>query len=250
MGFTVGDYLSIGASILGNAYEAEAKTAQYKEQIKQLVKQRNFDVQNINLQRRDLYEQLVGQIVKTRMNMQGLAGSVSANLNETLSAGGRTAGLIERSLQADESRAVSSMQDVYTKKSAELNANIEMANENLSNQISNTPRPRFDMWSTISNLATAFGVYSQAKHREDMLSINGMETDLWGRVKMKPQGYASVNLPDTSRNWWEPLPSMVSQLGVSDNFDWLGKNIGKNQYPFDLNTHWTGHYKGYYDMKG
>ena len=181
IGLTIGEALKIGTQFYGGLRQHKLLAKQYNARVGQIGRQWTYGVQAMQQQRRDMFEHIVGEIEKVRLNQAKLKGSVMADLNEQYAAGGRTASLIERNMEGDEARAVKSLQDLYAAKNKELNYNLEVATVNRDNQIAAIEKPDHKglMIQGITNLWS--GLFNIGMNIQK-LKDSGTTMNLFGRV--------------------------------------------------------------------
>nr|DAW75720.1 MAG TPA: hypothetical protein [Caudoviricetes sp.] len=181
IGFTIGEALKIGMQWKAGLKKQQMLKDQYIAQVNTHLKNFNYNVQALQAKRQDVYEQIVGEIEKVRMNQAKLKSSVVADLNEQYAGGGRTADLIERDMDAAEGRAVFSLQDLFRKQSHEINQNIETAQITRDSAVKGIPKPdhKAIMWE---NLIQTFQSITNIMGRNQQLSDAGGKIDIFGRV--------------------------------------------------------------------
>ena len=119
----MGVAFTLGSSLLGVYSQNKALEAQgraNRETARSMVQSMNYNLQNLEQERRDIFEATVQELERTQMQGRRLSSSVNAAVNEGLSGGGRTASLLMRSCEADTNRAAQSVKDNYQKRSNEI----------------------------------------------------------------------------------------------------------------------------------
>lgn len=135
----------------------EAQGRANLETARSMVQSMNYNLQNLEQQRRDIFEATVQELEKTQLQGRRLSSSVDAAVNEGLSGGGRTAALISRSSAADTYRAMASVKDNYTKRSNEIDLNKEAALLNTRAQIRSIREvQKPSLLSTLMSIGTAY----------------------------------------------------------------------------------------------
>ena len=134
-----------------------------------MVQSMNYNLQNLEQERRDIFEATVQELERTQLQGRRLSSSVNTAVNEGLSGGGRTASLLMRSSEADTNRAVQSVKDNYRKRSNEIDLNKEAALLNTKAQIRSireVQKPSF--LGTLVSLGTA---YLGAKQEQEKIKL-------------------------------------------------------------------------------
>lgn len=122
-----------------------------------MVTSMNYSLQNLEQERRDIFEATVQELEKTQLQGRRLATSVDAAVHEGLQGGGRTANLLMRSGRADTHRAMESVRGNYQKQSNEIDLNKEAAVLNTRAQIRSirdVQKP--SLLGTLTQLGTAY----------------------------------------------------------------------------------------------
>lgn len=224
--FDIGSILSIGASYLGGIASMKDARNRYIAQVKSAVKSTNYDLQNFNQMRVDAYESTVEELVKIRSNQQAIQSSVMAGLNENHEAGGHTHDLLERAMQGDEARAVSSVQQNLLKQNQEINYNMLMSQLNLQGYVNSIEKPQYKSMM-VNNLVNTYAGIMQVNDREKSLALKGYETNIWGKIvpKKSDENYTSIQQYPTN-----PSLSLAEK-------DWLGKATEYN-FKTPLGIYW------------
>ena len=153
----------------GRANEATARS---------MVQSMNYSLQNLEQERRDVFEATVQELERTQHQGRRLTASVGAAVAEGLQGGGRTADLLLRSSHADTARAMASVKDNYAKKSNEIDLNKEAALLNTRAQIRSireVQKPSF--LGTAIQLGTAYLGARQEDERIKLMRLNaGVES--------------------------------------------------------------------------
>lgn len=168
---------SVGVQTLGSYMGQRSTVAAYQEmmdaQAKNAITQMNYNIMGLEQQRTDAFDQAVQQISNTRMNAMQLNGQVKAAVNETME--GRTARVLVRSAEGDTARAVSSIQENYSRKSNELDLNRENQVKSTQSYLENLNASAPKMPSAFSNFldftGNALGAYTGAKNWENSQKI-------------------------------------------------------------------------------
>lgn len=168
----MGVAFTLGSSLLGVYSQNKALEAQgraNRETARSMVQSMNYNLQNLEQERRDIFEATVQELERTQMQGRRLSSSVNAAVNEGLSGGGRTASLLMRSSEADTNRAAQSVKDNYHKRSNEIDLNKEAALLNTKAQIRSireVQKPSF--LGTLVSLGTA---YLGAKQEQEKIKL-------------------------------------------------------------------------------
>lgn len=134
-----------------------------------MVTSMNYSLQNLEQERRDIFEATVQELERTQLQGRRLTSSVSAATSEGLQGGGRTANLLVRSAEADTHRAMASVKDNYQKKSNEVDLNKEAALMNTRAQIRSireVQKPA--LLGTLAQLGTA---YLGARQEQEKINL-------------------------------------------------------------------------------
>lgn len=116
-------YAAVGMKALGLWQENKARAQVAKSQAEDATLSMNYQLMNYEQARADAYDEVVGEIIKTRQNSMQLNSQVNAAVAEEMAGGGRTADQIRRSAAGDTARTVFSIQDNYRRKSNEIDLN-------------------------------------------------------------------------------------------------------------------------------
>lgn len=122
-----------------------------------MVTAMNYNLQNLEQERRDIFEATVQELEKTQLQGKRLTASVDAAVHEGLQGGGRTAHLLMRGGRADTHRAMESVRGNYQKQSNEIDLNKEAAVLNTRAQIRSirdVQKP--SLLGTLAQLGTAY----------------------------------------------------------------------------------------------
>ena len=134
-----------------------------------MVTSMNDSLQNLEQERRDIFEATVQELERTQLQGRRLTSSVSAAISEGLQGGGRTANLLVRSAEADTHRAMASVKDNYQKKSNEVDLNKEAALMNTRAQIRSIREvQKPSLLGTIAQLGTA---YLGARQEQEKINL-------------------------------------------------------------------------------
>lgn len=170
----------------------------------------NYNLQNLEQQRRDAFEATIQELEKTRLQGNRQEAGVVAAVNEGLAGGGRTANLLIRSAQADTNRAVTSTKSNYRKKSNEIDLNREATLFNGRQAVASVPQlEKPSLLSTALQLGTA---YYNTKQTLDSISAI--------RTQAGVSGGASGGVSSTSA--FSPMfsPTTSSSGNYAMNLDW------------------------------
>ena len=121
-------------SFMGQRSNAKAINAAKMKQAKNMIKSSNYALQDLEGSRRGAFESTVAAIMQAQHQGKGLKDQVMNAVNEEMGEG-RTANLIERSVDGDTARAVNSMQHNYREKSDEISQNMERTVMNTQAQL-------------------------------------------------------------------------------------------------------------------
>lgn len=116
--------LSIGSQFLGDRNNAKAVARAQRMKARNAITTMNYNFQNFEAQRRDMFDVAVGELEKINLNARGLQETVNVALGEEQGEG-RTARAIQRSTEAMGQRAMSSVKDNYVRQSNEIDLNKE-----------------------------------------------------------------------------------------------------------------------------
>lgn len=171
--------ISTGLSVAGDymSQRAQAKSAQaaMDAQAKAAITEMNWNIQDLEQQRTDAFDQAVAEISNTRLNSLQLNSGVKAAVSETMT--GRTANMIVRSAEGDTARAVSSIQDNYSRKSNEIDLNRERQVKSTQQYLQNLNDSATKMPSRFTNFlsaaATGLSNYTQARNIMNTQKVNG-----------------------------------------------------------------------------
>lgn len=134
-----------------------------------MVTSMNYSLQNLEQERRDIFEATVQELERTQLQGRRLTSSVSAATSEGLQGGGRTANLLVRSAEADTHRAMASVKDNYQKKSNEVDLNKEATLMNTRAQIRSIREvQKPSLLGTLAQLGTA---YLGARQEQEKINL-------------------------------------------------------------------------------
>lgn len=169
---------------IGTLVGASASASAAKSQIKGAVTAMNFNLQNLEQQRRDAYDAAVNEIMENQMSSRRLQGSVEAATATDLPGGGRTADLIRRSVKADELRATGSIKDNYARQSDEINLNREAVAKNTQAQTKAIAKStKYNNLTTLLGLAnTGVTAWNQHSTLQNEAKAKGYKLDKYGRA--------------------------------------------------------------------
>lgn len=175
----------VGLQAMG-MYQQYSSQAKYLEaQATGATKEMNYAFQNYEIERQDAYDAAVNDIIKTRINQMQLNSQVYAALAEGYAGGGRTANRLKRASEADTSRAVSSIQDNYTRKSNEVDLNKETKLISTKDTLENLRKQgKISGWQKLGDVAslaaTAVSGYDQYKTQKQAAENAGGSFNFWG----------------------------------------------------------------------
>lgn len=169
----MGMAFTMASTIFGIYSQNKALEAQGRANVataRSMVTSMNYSLQNLEQERRDIFEATVQELERTQLQGRRLTSSVRAAVHEGLQGGGRTADLLIRSGHADTNRAMASVKDNYTKKSNEIDLNKEAALMNTRAQIRSirdVQKP--SLLGTIAQLGTAYLGARQEQERVNLM---------------------------------------------------------------------------------
>ena len=207
----MGVAFTLGSSLLGVYSQNKALEAQgraNRETARSMIQSMNYNLQNLEQERRDIFEATVQELERTQMQGRRLSSSVNAAVNEGLSGGGRTASLLMRSSEADTNRAAQSVKDNYHKRSNEIDLNKEAALLNTKAQIRSireVQKPSF--LGTLVSLGTAY-----LGARQEQEKINLMRAQAGIGKDNKLAGSSSVGFVSQLLNQTAYQPFQFSNL--------------------------------------
>lgn len=181
---------SVAMQGLGIYQKNNSAAAMAEAQATGSYKSMNYAFQNYEIERQDAYDAAVNEITKTRINQMRLNSSVNAAIMEGYSGGGRTAARLMRAADADTSRAVSSIQDNYLRKSSEIDMNKEQTLLSTKDYIAGLKAQyKPNKWGDLISLAgTALGAYSSYRTQRTMSEAVGGGWDFWRGAVPKATG--------------------------------------------------------------
>ena len=154
----------------------EAQGRANAETARSMVTSMNYSLQNLEQERRDVFEATVAELERTQLQGRRLTASVDAAVHEGLQGGGRTAQLLMRSGAADVHRAVASVKDNYQKRSNEIDLNKETTLLNTRAQIRSIREvQKPSIFGTLLNLGTA---YLGGKQEEEKLKLMRLQAGI------------------------------------------------------------------------
>lgn len=169
----MGMAFTMASTIFGIYSQNKALEAQGRANLataRSMVTSMNYSLQNLEQERRDIFEATVQELERTQLQGRRLTSSVSAAVSEGLQGGGRTANLLVRSAEADTHRATASVKDNYQKKSNEVDLNKEAALLNTRAQIRSIREvQKPSLLGTIAQLGTAYLGARQEQERINLL---------------------------------------------------------------------------------
>ena len=126
----MGVALAVTSTLMGMYSQNQALIEQGKvnqQNARNYVTTMNYNFQNLEQQRHDIFESTVDELEKDKLQGHRLEAQVAAAVNEGLEGGGRTADLLKRAAQADTNRATAQVKANYKKQSNEMDLNKETA---------------------------------------------------------------------------------------------------------------------------
>ena len=226
----MGTTIAIASSIFGVYAQNKALEAQGRANLqtaRNMITSMNYSLQNLEQERRDVFEATVQELEKTQIQGRRLTTSVEAAVNEGMAGGGRTAHLLKRASRADTSRALASVKDNYQKKSSEIDLNKEVALLNTKQQIrSSKEGEKPSLLGTLMQLGTGYlGAKNQAESIDLLRTQAGIRKDA---AVTNP--FSSYQLPINSY----PAPNYH---GIFGDIDWTKKKFTFDYVnPFTQNT--------------
>lgn len=210
-------WIAVGMQLLSTYNQNNALIAQGRANVntaKSYWQSTNYSIANMDKQRRDAFEAATDELAQTRLQGLRLVSSVNAAVNEGIMGGGRTANLISRSASNDLYRATDSVKSNYSKKSNEIDLNIESAALSGANQvksIQNVEAPSF--LSTALDLVSS---YYQGKNMQEEISAR--------------RSKAGVSSSSGSRS--KPLSPVFDLQYTAGNSWGVPRAFGGNKYTF------------------
>lgn len=160
--------LSTFGSFMGQSSMASAAQELMNAQAKAAITEMNWNIMDLEQQRTDAFDLAVADISNTRLNSLQLNSGVKAAVAETMS--GRTAKLIERTVEGDTARTVASIQDNYDRKSNEVDLNRERAvlstHAYLENLNASAPKMPSRLSNFVSFAGDALGAWANVRGGE------------------------------------------------------------------------------------
>lgn len=191
-----------------------------------MVTSMNYSLQNLEQERRDIFEATVQELERTQLQGRRLTSSVSAAVSEGLQGGGRTANLLVRSADADTHRAMASVKDNYQKKSNEVDLNKEATLMNTKAQIRSirdVQKP--SLLGTIAQLGTAY-----LGARQEQEKINLMRKQAGVGQDKPPMGAGGVHFA------WDAADKIYKASYQPFSFQSLLGDIDHKQTKFTFNV--------------
>nr|DAW75309.1 MAG TPA: putative internal virion protein B [Caudoviricetes sp.] len=191
-----------------------------------MVTSMNYSLQNLEQERRDIFEATVQELERTQLQGRRLTSSVSAAVSEGLQGGGRTANLLVRSAEADTHRAMASVKDNYQKKSNEVDLNKEATLMNTKAQIRSirdVQKP--SLLGTIAQLGTAY-----LGARQEQEKINLMRKQAGVGQDKPPMGAGGVHFA------WDAADKIYKASYQPFSFQSLLGDIDHKQTKFTFNV--------------
>ena len=163
---------TLGSSLFGIYAQNKALEAQGRanvETARSMVTSMNYSIQNLEQQRRDIFEATVEELEKTQLQGRRLTSSVDAAINEGLAGGGRTAALLSRAGDADTYRAMASVKSNYQKRSNEIDLNKEATVLNTRAQIRSIREA--EKPSLLGTLVSLGSAYIGARQQDEQIKL-------------------------------------------------------------------------------
>lgn len=177
----IGFGLEVAGNYIGQRSSAKANQAAMDAQAKAAIRELNYSWQNYEAERTDAFDAAVAEIEKTRTNALGLNSGVKAAVYENMS--GNTANLLIRNVEGDTARAVSSIQDNYSRKSNEIDLNKDAkrisTQDYLKNLNASAPRTPSRFANFISTAASGLNWYTKGMNQKNSVMAAGQEHNWW-----------------------------------------------------------------------
>lgn len=169
--------------------EANNKTAQG------YIQSMNYSFQNYETERRAAFAQQIESMTKDRLNAHRQEAGVKAAVNEDFAGGGRTAGLINRAVRADESRVASQSKANFERKMNEIDLNKEASLINTKNAINSIAAVETPSYFTqaMELFSDYLGVKNGLDNISSMRKKAGVEGGSTGKFK-STEGVRQVDL--------------------------------------------------------
>ena len=191
-----------------------------------MVTSMNYSLQNLEQERRDIFEATVQELERTQLQGRRLTSSVSAAISEGLQGGGRTANLLVRSADADTHRAMASVKDNYQKKSNEVDLNKEATLMNTRAQIRSIREvQKPSLLGTLAQLGTA---YLGARQEQEKINLLRKQAGV-GEDK-PPMGAGGVHFA------WDAADKIYKASYQPFSFQSLLGDIDHKQTKFTFNV--------------
>ena len=202
---TVGNYI-------GQSSSAAATQAAMDAQAKAAIRELNYSWQNYEAERTDAFDAAVAEIEKTRVNALGLNSGVKAAVYENMS--GNTANLLIRNVEGNTARAVSSIQDNYSRKSNEIDLNKDAkrisTQDYLKNLNASAPKTPSRFANFVSTAASGLNWYTKGMNQKNSVMAAGQEHNWWTAGAKSSSGSIGSGLTYVGNN---PL-SKWRQTGI------------------------------------
>ena len=191
-----------------------------------MVTSMNYSLQNLEQERRDIFEATVQELERTQLQGRRLTSSVSAAISEGLQGGGRTANLLVRSADADTHRAMASVKNNYQKKSNEVDLNKEATLMNTRAQIRSIREvQKPSLLGTLAQLGTA---YLGARQEQEKIKLLRKQAGV-GEDK-PPMGAGGVHFA------WDAADKIYKASYQPFSFQSLLGDIDHKQTKFTFNV--------------
>jgi len=193
--------LTMGSTLFSIRSQNKALEAQGRANVataRSMLTSMNYNLQNLEQERRDIFEATVQELERTQLQGRRLTSSVAAAVNEGLSGGGRTADLLLRSSEADTARAVASVKDNYQKKSNEIDLSREVAILNARQQISSIRQvQKPSVFGTMLQLGTS---YLGARQEDERVRLMRLQAGIPDKKAPDPRrGGVHLNWDDADK---------------------------------------------------
>lgn len=202
------DYATAISASLGmmshiTAYQAdkadwkEIKAAKEQE-ARNVTQAAHYDLQDLEMSRQDAFDAAMAEIEKIRLNGMDLSGSVATSVAEEIGEG-RTASLINRDSEGEQARAVSSVKDNYSRRSNEIDLNMERTTLNANHTLAGIKVPAKPSKSALvlNMLNTGWGHYQtyadRRTERKADLGSGNSKTKASESAKSRTTYYDMVN---------------------------------------------------------
>lgn len=175
----MGMAFSTGLGIIGQVSDYNNKMEQADAQTRQVSSQMNYQFQDYEIERQDAFDFAVNEIAKTHFKAQATQATASTAIGEGIS--GRTAGLLQRSVDSREASAVENIRSNYASKSNEIDMNKEATLKSSQNYVKHIKRPNeLGLYAGIaSSILSANNKMKNAKADAELKDVKFNESDWW-----------------------------------------------------------------------